>query len=49
MNAILAEWCTPTDKHYLLKMMNGLIMETAYSLLDFCWQVKILSQRVNPT
>jgi hypothetical protein len=49
VSAILAEWQSPTAKHYLLQMASGLIMETAYSLLDFCWQVKILSQRVNPT
>ena len=42
VSTILAEWRSPTAKYYLLQMDTGLILETAYSLLDFCWQVKIL-------
>jgi len=48
VHAILAEWRTPTAKHFILRLADGSLAESEYSLISHHWQVKIILSKINP-
>jgi hypothetical protein len=42
VKAVIAEWRSPNEKRYLIRLGNDLLLETTYSLINQNWQVKMI-------
>jgi hypothetical protein len=42
VKAVITEWRSPTAKHHLVSLTNGLLLETTYSLIYLTFQVKMV-------